>query len=68
MSFVTCLTTPNQGIGRTEKFESFTYTSKSQIQWKLKSTGFSINFILNEILNLVTSVLFRRLEQLHEVM
>lgn len=67
MSFVTCLTTPNQGIGRTEQFESFTYTSKSQIQWKLKSTGFSINFILNEILKLFTSVLFRRLEQLHEV-
>lgn len=63
MAFVTCLTTPNQAIGRTEQFESFTYTSKSQIQWKLKSTDFSINFILNEILNLVTSLLFRRLER-----
>lgn len=44
MPFVTCLTMLNQAIGRTEQFESFTYTSMSQIQWKLKSTGFSINF------------------------
>lgn len=36
MSFVTCLTTPNQAIGRTEQFESPTYTNKSQIQWKQK--------------------------------
>lgn len=43
MCFVTCLTTPNQAIGSLEQFESFTYTTMSQIQGKLKSTDFSVN-------------------------
>lgn len=49
MSFVTCLTMPNQAIGRTEKFEFFADTSHKlngtlKTKGKLKSTDLSINF------------------------